>query len=142
MQRLRTHTHSLGSQQPCTHKSVFITHVCKRVHTHTHIHMSRHAQKSTSLIQSSVFASDGGLINVATLQLFIISVTSNLQSDMIGLMYDTLVSCGWLLRSKAKGQSVLLLVNRNLFPCELDFLFSSFVHLKELCFLTRADRLL
>lgn len=69
---------------------------------HTHKYTGRHAQKSTSLIQSLAFASDVSLINVAMLKLFIISVTSNLQSDMIGLMYDALVSCGWLLHSKAK----------------------------------------
>lgn len=136
------HTHTLSWISTAVHTQIYIHNSCVQTCTRSHIHTSRHAQKSTSLIQSSVSASDGGLINVATLQLFIISVTSNLQSDMIGLMYDTLVSCGWLLRSKAKGQNVLLLVNRNLFPCELHFLFSSFVHLKELCVLTRADRLL
>lgn len=92
-----TYTHCWISKLR-THKSIFITHVFKCIHTQA----GGHAQKSTLLIQSSVFASDGGLINVATLQLFIISITSNLQSDMIGLMYDALVSCGWLLHSKAK----------------------------------------
>lgn len=135
----RTYTHSWILT--VMHTPIYI-HNCENTHTHTHTHISRHAQKSTSLIRSSVFASDGSLINVATLELFIISVTSNLQSDMIGLMYDALVRCGWLLHSKAKGKNILLLVNRNLFPCQLHFLFSSFVHLKELCFLTRADRLL
>lgn len=89
-----------------------------------------------------MFASDGSLINVATLQLFIISVTSDLQSDMIGLMQDALVRYGWLLHRKAKGKNALLLVNMNPFPRQLRSLFSSFVRLKALRFLTRADGLL
>lgn len=62
--------------------------------------------KSTSLIQSAVTATDGALINVATLQLFIISVTSGLHSDMIGLINHALVNCGWPLHSKTKGAFV------------------------------------
>lgn len=114
-----TYTHPWISTAS-THKSIFIT-VCNT-------HRQARTKKSTSLIQSSVVASDGSLINVATLQLFI-SVTSNLHSDMIGLMYDALVSCSCLLHSKAKEKNVPLLVNRNLFPCQLYF-FPSIVHLK------------
>lgn len=99
------HTYTNSWISTATHTQNYIHNSCANEYTHTNRGtQSGVHKKSTSLIQSSVFASDGGLINVATLQLFIISVTSNLQSDMIGLMYDALVSCGWLLRCGAKGK--------------------------------------
>lgn len=109
---VRTHTHTVGSQQLA--QTNLYSELCSA-------HTGRHEPKKCSLIPSSVVASDGSLINVATPQLFI-SVTSNLQSDMIGLMYDAVVSCSCRLHSKAKGEkNVLLSVNRNLFRCQLHF---------------------
>lgn len=60
----------------------------------------------------------------ATPRLFI-SVTSNLQSDLIGLMYDVFVAAAAAaaVYSAARPEdSVRLLVDRNLFPCQPHFL--------------------
>lgn len=124
MQCVHTHTHP---QISAMHTHIYLLNCVQFTQAGTH-------KKCTSLIQSSVVASDGGLINVATLQLFI-SVTSNLQSYMIGLMYESLLSCICLLHSKA---SECFFWSIGIYSHVSYIFFPSFIHLKnKLCFFNK-----